>query len=60
MYAFKPHVFTEHSLYSITKPKGRIMDAIICCDGKNLYFNDEFVSNREFHNIWEYNLAGQQ
>ncbi|XP_057321487.1 kelch domain-containing protein 10 homolog [Microplitis mediator] len=59
MYAFKPHVFTKHSLYSITKPEGKIK-ALICGDGKNLYFNGESASDSEFHNIWEYNLAGQQ
>ncbi|XP_057321590.1 kelch domain-containing protein 10 homolog [Microplitis mediator] len=59
MYAFKPHVLTARSLYSITKPEGR-MDVILCCDGKNLYFNDNPELDSEFHNIWEYNLAGQQ
>ncbi|XP_057321566.1 kelch domain-containing protein 10 homolog [Microplitis mediator] len=60
MYAFKPHVFTEHSIYSITKPEGKVNE-IICCDGKNLYFYGESVtSNSKFYNIREYNLARQQ
>ncbi|XP_057322940.1 kelch domain-containing protein 10 homolog [Microplitis mediator] len=59
MYAFKPHVFTKHSIYSITKPEEK-MEAIICCDGKNSYFIGKSASNSEFYNIWEYNLAGQQ
>ncbi|XP_057321439.1 kelch domain-containing protein 10 homolog [Microplitis mediator] len=59
MYAFKPHVLTARSLYSITKPEGRL-DVILCCDGKNLYFNSMSGIDSDFHKIWKYNLAGQQ
>ncbi|XP_008548867.1 kelch domain-containing protein 10 homolog [Microplitis demolitor] len=76
MYAFKPHVFTEHSPNSIAKPEGR-MKSKIRCDGKNLYIyngkdptvvdyrdlSDDllFVATKpEFRDIWVYNLAGQQ
>ncbi|XP_057321502.1 kelch domain-containing protein 10 homolog [Microplitis mediator] len=74
MYAFKPHVFTEHFSSSIAKPKGRI-NSKIHCDGKNVYIynnmypaplsaqdllNNLFGSNLEAHEIWLYNLAGQQ
>ncbi|XP_057320871.1 kelch domain-containing protein 10 homolog [Microplitis mediator] len=63
MYAFKPHVFTEHSPNSIAKPEGRIISRIRC-DDKNLYiYNgiDVTYSRRiNFRDLWVYNLAGQQ
>ncbi|XP_057321779.1 kelch domain-containing protein 10 homolog isoform X2 [Microplitis mediator] len=63
MYAFKPHVFTEHSPISIAKPEGRLISSIRC-DDKNLYTYNGIIltsSGRiNSRDLWVYNLAGQQ
>ncbi|XP_057322067.1 kelch domain-containing protein 10 homolog [Microplitis mediator] len=76
IFAFKPHVFTEHFPTSDVQPKGRIISKIRC-DDKNVYIyngKDSTVMNNrdppnvlslfstkpEFRGIWVFNLLRQQ
>ncbi|XP_057331203.1 kelch domain-containing protein 10 homolog [Microplitis mediator] len=57
MYAFKPHVFIEHSSNNTTRPEERT-NSHIQCDGENVYiYGGEDKDNNIMYDMWVYSVT---